>query len=264
MGVPRSEATGQVTPEMWNLMQDPIQVAPRRAGGIVRSRRDLPARAGDGDLPRRRAGAGGAHVERPAEPRRHAVRVQRGRHDRHRRGRQPACRSRSRSRSRASPTRRPACSRPAARCTGERNGPLGTMWDPVYINQGIAIHGANNVPLEPASHGCIRVSRYLGPIVQDLIDKGDAVLIWDGKKEPEQQTAEGPPDDLGLGRPVADHDDDVDHHDARPRWHRPRRAAPATTKAPGDHAPTTRPTTTARPRRRRPRTPTTVEPVDGL
>ena len=63
------------------------------------------------------------------------------------------------------------------------------MWDPVYINQGIAIHGANNVPLEPASHGCIRVSRYLGPIVQDLIDKGDAVLIWDGKKEPEQQTA---------------------------------------------------------------------------
>ena len=58
------EATGQVTPEMWSMMQDPIQVAPRRAGGLVRSRRDLPARAGDGDLPRRRAGAGGAHVER--------------------------------------------------------------------------------------------------------------------------------------------------------------------------------------------------------
>ena len=72
---------------------------------------------------------------------------------------------------------------------GERHGPLGTMWDPVYINQGIAIHGANNVPLEPASHGCIRVSRYLGPIVQELIDKGDNVYIWDGKKEPEQQTA---------------------------------------------------------------------------
>jgi hypothetical protein len=73
--------------------------------------------------------------------------------------------------------------------TGERNGPLGTMWDPVYINQGIAIHGANNVPLEPASHGCIRVSRYLGPIVQELIDKGDNVYIWDGKKQPEDQSA---------------------------------------------------------------------------
>ena len=78
---------------------------------------------------------------------------------------------------------------PGREVTGERNGPLGTMWDPVYINQGIAIHGANNVPLEPASHGCIRVSRYLGPIVQQLIDKGDNVYIWDGKKEPEQQTA---------------------------------------------------------------------------
>ena len=31
MGVARSDATGQVTPEMWSMMQDPIQVRPRRA-----------------------------------------------------------------------------------------------------------------------------------------------------------------------------------------------------------------------------------------
>ena len=31
MGVPRADATGQVTPAMWSTMQDPIQVKPRRA-----------------------------------------------------------------------------------------------------------------------------------------------------------------------------------------------------------------------------------------
>ena len=43
------------------------------------------------------------------------------------------------------------------RYEGKRVGPLGGMYDPVYFNYGIAIHGAENVPLEPASHGCIRI-----------------------------------------------------------------------------------------------------------
>lgn len=76
------------------------------------------------------------------------------------------------------------------RIDGPRNGPLGSMWDPVYINQGIAIHGATNVPLEPASHGCIRVSRHLGERLSSLIELGDRVLIWDGETEPEQQSEE--------------------------------------------------------------------------
>ena len=29
--------------------------------------------------------------------------------------------------------------------------------NPVYFNYGIAVHGADNVPLEPASHGCVRL-----------------------------------------------------------------------------------------------------------
>ena len=40
---------------------------------------------------------------------------------------------------------------------GIRRRALGGMWDPVYFNYGIAMHGALNVPLEPASHGCIRI-----------------------------------------------------------------------------------------------------------
>lgn len=38
-------------------------------------------------------------------------------------------------------------------------GPLGDLWRPKYItNDGIAVHGAPEVPAYPASHGCIRVS----------------------------------------------------------------------------------------------------------
>jgi hypothetical protein len=73
---------------------------------------------------------------------------------------------------------------------GQRNGPLGGMMNPIYINQGIAIHGADNVPLQPASHGCIRVSQYLGGKIQSIIELGDRVLIWDGITEPENQSVE--------------------------------------------------------------------------
>ena len=45
------------------------------------------------------------------------------------------------------------------RVEGVRESALGGMFNPVYFNYGIAIHGAKNVPLEPASHGCIRIQR---------------------------------------------------------------------------------------------------------
>jgi peptidoglycan hydrolase-like protein with peptidoglycan-binding domain len=187
MGVPRSEATGQVTPEMWSLMQDPIQVRPRRAGGssdhveiylpeqvMVVFHADVPALV--------------AHISSGKQnpdgtPFEYAEDVTIDTDEVGNPLPEPVTK----------PIRGLAYTPPGVfqagrEVEGERNGPLGGMWDPVYINQGIAIHGANNVPLEPASHGCIRVSRYLGPIVQDLIDRGDVVYVWDGKKEPEQQT----------------------------------------------------------------------------
>ena len=37
MQTPRSEATGEVTDEMWQLMQEPLQVVPRRPGRRRRS-----------------------------------------------------------------------------------------------------------------------------------------------------------------------------------------------------------------------------------
>jgi hypothetical protein len=188
MGVPRADATGQVTPDMWSQMQDPIQVKPRRPEGtqdhveiylpqqvLVIFHADVPVLVAhissgmqnpDGtpyeyseDITVDTDSDGNPLPEPITKPVKGLAKTP------------------------------PGVFHAGREVQGERHGPLGTMWDPVYINQGIAIHGANNVPLEPASHGCIRVSRYLGPIVQQLIDKGDNVYIWDGKKEPEQQTA---------------------------------------------------------------------------
>jgi N-acetylmuramoyl-L-alanine amidase len=41
---------------------------------------------------------------------------------------------------------------------GDDPGPLGDLYRPKYFNAGIAVHGYNDVPAEPASHGCARVS----------------------------------------------------------------------------------------------------------
>ena len=75
---------------------------------------------------------------------------------------------------------------------GLRQSALGGLWDPAYFNYGIAIHGALNVPLEPASHGCIRVPLKVGEMFHELIAVGDQVWVWDGVKEPETYGAQVP------------------------------------------------------------------------
>jgi len=72
------------------------------------------------------------------------------------------------------------------RYEGKRTGPLGGMMNPVYFNYGIAIHGADNVPLEPASHGCVRLNQTIAKFFPSMVAKGDLVYVWgqDGK-EPE-------------------------------------------------------------------------------
>jgi hypothetical protein len=68
---------------------------------------------------------------------------------------------------------------------GIRQSSLGGMWNPSYFNYGIAIHGALNVPLQGASHGCIRVPLNISEDLQGLITNGDQVFVWDGVEEPE-------------------------------------------------------------------------------
>jgi L,D-transpeptidase catalytic domain/Putative peptidoglycan binding domain len=68
---------------------------------------------------------------------------------------------------------------------GWRRGALGEMYRPVYWNYGLAIHGSAKVPNEPASHGCIRIPMHIAEYFSDLVEKGDAVWVWDGIKVPE-------------------------------------------------------------------------------
>lgn len=73
---------------------------------------------------------------------------------------------------------------------GKRLGPLGGMMNPVYFNYGIAVHGAENVPNHPASHGCIRIPNWIADYFPTLVELGDYIYVWNGKKEPEEVTEE--------------------------------------------------------------------------
>ena len=198
MGVPRSEARGRITPDMWDRMQDPIAIQPRRPTNGLADHTEiyLPEQVMivfNGDQPALVAhistgelanGATGftPWYDNAAEycetvtidtddngvPLEETV--------------EKAICGRS-----YTP---PGVFEAYRKIEGRRESRLGGMYDPIYINQGIAIHGALNVPLEPASHGCIRVSQYLGRSLQSVLELGDRVMIWDGVTEPELQSAE--------------------------------------------------------------------------
>ena len=71
---------------------------------------------------------------------------------------------------------------------GVHKGRLGGMLNPVFFNYGIAMHGGYRVPLTRESHGCVRVPNPVSHYLIELLNRGDQVFVWDGKKEPEKQT----------------------------------------------------------------------------
>jgi len=75
---------------------------------------------------------------------------------------------------------------------GVRNTGLGGMWSPAFFNSGIAIHGALSVPTEPASHGSVRIPMQFAATFHQLIAVGDQVFVWDGFQEPEAYGAQPP------------------------------------------------------------------------
>jgi hypothetical protein len=76
---------------------------------------------------------------------------------------------------------------------GLRESKLGTMWNPVYFNYGIAIHGAMTVPKEPASHGCVRIPIFISEYFPAMVQYNDRVYVFDGVKEPEEYGSQSPP-----------------------------------------------------------------------
>jgi hypothetical protein len=100
------------------------------------------------------------------------------------------------------------------RYDGWRDAELGRMWNPVYFNYGIAVHGAGNVPQYPASHGCVRIPMHIGNYFPSLVAKGDQIFVFrrregaGGVRRPGAAVQHAGPE-------LHDHhvDDDHDHHD---------------------------------------------------
>ena len=76
---------------------------------------------------------------------------------------------------------------------GTRESKLGTMWNPVYFNFGVAIHGAMEVPPYPASHGCVRIPIFISEYFPAMVKYNDRVYVFDGVKEPEEYGSQPPP-----------------------------------------------------------------------
>lgn len=62
---------------------------------------------------------------------------------------------------------------------GWEQGPLGSVYFANYISGGVAIHGARNVPIGPASHGCIRIPMHAAREVSKVMKLGTIVLVYD-------------------------------------------------------------------------------------
>jgi peptidoglycan hydrolase-like protein with peptidoglycan-binding domain len=62
---------------------------------------------------------------------------------------------------------------------GWQNGPLGSLYYPNYISGGVAIHGSRNVPIQPESHGCIRIPIFAAREIAGLLKLGTIVLVYD-------------------------------------------------------------------------------------
>jgi lipoprotein-anchoring transpeptidase ErfK/SrfK len=64
------------------------------------------------------------------------------------------------------------------RVEGWREAPLGKLYNPVYFNGGIAVHGAASVPDHPASHGCVRIPMSIAEYFPTLVNTGDAIEVF--------------------------------------------------------------------------------------
>jgi peptidoglycan hydrolase-like protein with peptidoglycan-binding domain len=63
--------------------------------------------------------------------------------------------------------------------SGWEHGPLGSLYYANYISGGVAIHGSRNVPVQPETHGCIRVPVFAARELSQLMPVGTIVLVYD-------------------------------------------------------------------------------------
>ena len=68
------------------------------------------------------------------------------------------------------------------RISGWRTSRLGRLYNPLYFNGGIAIHGAPSVPAYPASHGCVRIPMHSARWFPDAVPNGTPVYVIGGSR----------------------------------------------------------------------------------
>ncbi len=186
LGTPRPEASGAITPTSWDTLRSPMAVAPRRSTNAQANHTEiyLPEQVMavfHRDEPVLVTHIASGELDGNGEPAEWCETVT---IDIDERG-NPL----------EEPVERALCGRSKTpggvfeyyrRVDGIRNGALGSMWNPVYFNYGIAVHGAINVPAAPASHGCVRIPMHISDYFPDLAADGDRVLVWNGDRAPEQ------------------------------------------------------------------------------
>ncbi len=74
--------------------------------------------------------------------------------------------------------------RATSKIKGEHKSPLGQLWDPVFFNGGIAIHGEPSVPSTPASHGCVRIPMNDSTWMYNSLALGTPVYVADSAHIP--------------------------------------------------------------------------------
>ena len=62
--------------------------------------------------------------------------------------------------------------------------PLGQLWNPLFFNGGIAIHGSPSVPTYPASHGCVRIPMSDSEWFFEQVSSGTPVYVVGGPRAP--------------------------------------------------------------------------------
>lgn len=80
------------------------------------------------------------------------------------------------------------------RITGWRESKLGLLYNPLYFNGGIAIHGAPSVPATPASHGCVRIPMISAEWFPAEVADGTPVYVFGGKERVPPLNAKAPAD----------------------------------------------------------------------
>jgi len=78
---------------------------------------------------------------------------------------------------------------------GLRVSRLGKLYNPLYFNGGIAIHGSGSVPAGPASHGCVRIPMSASKWFHDTVAIGTPVYVIGGTRAPVPFNEQAPGDE---------------------------------------------------------------------